>query len=364
MIFDEGVFDEELIEDFLQHYSLDAIIEEINKPAAYDLDAILGNVVPVSYYIDARLINPEASTRYLLDAVLVLGRNDSRLQESIINAIIWSWGREVEKLSESISLMGLRLTLQNAVSDDLDLYWARILGLKRRYNEPAENFRVRLATRLAIMKSSGTRPECESILNHILGMNNAARLDSYWPAEVRLCWNSYTAMRRAESMYASIEEAMDSMIAAGVSWSTAFPYIEYLVDVNIGGKKPIQYLLDAGIAKEKSALYLMMTDIFMRNTATEDLDAYLETAHTISSLIDAIIRANPSKLQELDACLETTHSITYLHDVYAVARLTKTEDLDALIEKECNNYYNLDGIAERARKSSYLLTADVQEAEA
>jgi hypothetical protein len=55
---------------------------------------------------------------------------------------------------------------------------------------------------------------------------------SLWPAEVRVNWNSINAMKAAESNYAVIKEALDGMLAAGVSWSTAFPYKEYNLDVN------------------------------------------------------------------------------------------------------------------------------------
>ncbi|MGB5101047.1 MAG: hypothetical protein WBN94_10685 [Methanothrix sp.] len=359
MIFDEGLFDQDLIEDFLQHYTLDAIIELPGKPTSYEMDAIVGDAHTTQYLLDSSILDYNLFASYMLDVVLVLGRNDPRFQESIINAIVWSYGQELERLSESISLMGLRLSLQNAVSDDLDLYWAKILGLKRRYNETTEDFRVRLAARLAIMKSSGTKPECESILDHILGMRGAARLETYWPGEVRLCWNSYTAMRRAQEQYAAVKGAMDDMIAAGVSWSTAFPWISYLLDTNINGKKNFPYLMDAGVTGSKYSLYLLNVDIFERNAATVDLDAYLEEGHTISSRMDALLTINPAKLQQLDALVEIGHSATYQNDAIALERRSKSEYVDAVLEKNLPRYYNIDLITEGARRGSYLLSVDL-----
>jgi hypothetical protein len=213
MIFDEGIFDVSLFEDGIPIYTLDVIIQELKKPATYQADALVMETKAVHYNI-ATLIDAYPSATYSLDTLLVMDPGDARFQESIINAMIWSYGRALEELSESIATMGLRLTLPNAVPEDLDLYWAKILGLKRRYQEKDSDFRARLTTRLAIMKSSGTAPECQAIIDHILGLDGASRLEPYWPAEVRVCWTSPAAMRLAKANYPALKEAIDDMIAA------------------------------------------------------------------------------------------------------------------------------------------------------
>ncbi len=73
MLFDSGTFDQDLIEDFLQHYTLDTILMEVNKPASYQVSAFLGNIQSISMKIDTRIFKPYAS--YLLDCMLVLGKN-------------------------------------------------------------------------------------------------------------------------------------------------------------------------------------------------------------------------------------------------------------------------------------------------
>jgi hypothetical protein len=362
MIFDEGIFDEEIFESFLQNYTLDAIIEEIAKPVPYNLDTIIGNYHTKSYPVDTYILQDSFTLSYLLDAVLVMERHDPKFQESIINAIIWSAGREIERLSENIALMGLRLSLQNAVSEDLDLYWAKMLCLKRRYNESTEDFRMRLAIRLAIMKSSGTKPECESVIDHILGMRGAARLDTYWPGEVRVCWNSFAAMRRAQDNYAAVQAALNDMIAAGITWSTAFPWIQYLLDTNLAGINSAPYQLDAGMETSKYVMYLMGADIFERNSASEDLDACIEERHTITARLDANLKTMHNKTQLLDICIQEAHDASYENDVILKARHTKSEDLDVIIENMPFKYYRLDTITESARRGFYLLATDIEAA--
>ncbi len=353
MIFDDGTFDHDLIEDFLWHYTLDAILEEIGKPLSYQLDAFFGDGHSLNYLLDVNIYKP--FTTYQLDAVLILDRNNPKFQESIINAIVWSCGRANEKLSEAISLMGLRLQLPYATSDDLDLYWAKILAMKRRYGESTEDFRKRLTTRLAIMKSSGTKPECEAILNSLLGMQNAVNLRTYWPAEVRVGWNSFWAMKTAEANYAIIKEALDEMLAAGVTWSTAFPYKQYNLDACLLGKHSHPYSVGAGISKEKYCTYLLRTDIFDTGEISYDLDVCLETPHSLQERLDVLLRADKSKTELLDVNVSEPHSASYQNDAVLKQKRSKNDSIDAIVEANKTDYYHMDMLAEMSHRGFYML---------
>jgi hypothetical protein len=357
MLFDDGVFDQDMVEEFPRFYTLDAILEEIAKPISYQMDVAFGNIRSVPYLLDVNFYNPVTS--YLLDAVLVLDGNDPRFQETIINAIIWSCGRTSAKLSTAISTMGMRLMLPYATTDDLNLYWSKILGAKRRYNEPDEDFRRRLITRLAISKCSGTKPECEEILNNILGMENAVDLQTYWPAEVRVTWNSFYSMKAAETNFNAIKEALDEMLAAGVSWSTAFPYIQYNLDVNLLGPHSQPYSVDANISRIKDCTYLLRTDLFDTGTDSYDLDACLETPHSFQERLDTLIRADRSKTALLDANVSENHPKSYQNDAVLVQDRTKTEEVDAILEASGIDYYHLDMPAEVAHRGFYMLSTEL-----
>lgn len=347
MIFDQGIFDSDLLdgEQFLHYYSIDAIIQAISVPASYELDATL---VQSSYH------------RYQVDALIAMERSDTRFRESIINAIIHSYARACEELSETISLMGLRLQLPYATSDDLDQYWSKILGLRRRYQESDEDFRARLATRLSIMKSSGTKPECEAIIDSILSMKNASEIRTYWPAEVRVNWRSFQAMIRAEERYAAVREALDSMLATGVSWSTSFPYKAYPVDANLMGRHSTSYLLDLGISRQKLSLYLVRTDIFDTRSTLADLDALIETAHQTSEPLDLLLKATRSSIVQLDANISETHERSYQLDVILRQRKYASYETDALAEIQRElRFYKVDAFAQRSRSGAYLVTVDV-----
>jgi hypothetical protein len=255
--------------------------------------------------------------------------------------------------------MGLRLQLPYATTDDLDLYWAKILAMKRRYNEPDEDFRRRLTTRLAIMKSSGTKPECEAILNSILGMVNAVDLKTYWPAEVRVKWNSFWAMKTAEANLAVIEEALDGMLAAGVSWSTSFPYKSFNLDANLIGKHSTSYSIDAAISREKFCTYLLRTDIFEQGSVSQDLDACLEMPHFTQQILDALVRADKSRTELLDVNIAKSHLASYQTDAVLKQKCIKTEEVDATLEATLVDYYHLDMLAEVAHRGFYMLTTNL-----
>lgn len=357
MIFDEGIFDEDLIEDFLQHYTVDAIIEAVNQPISYSVDAYCGNNHTWSYLIDGIVRKPFSS--YQVDVILAMERNDPRFQESIINAIIHSYSRAVEELRQAIATMGLRLQLPYAIPEDLDQYWAKMLGLRRRYGESDEDFRSRLVTRLAIMKSSGTKAECETIINSILGMQDAVDLKTYWPAEVRVNWTSFHAMITAEARYDALREALDAMLAAGVSWSTAFPYKNYNVDVLLEGVHSAGYSVDYLAAKQKSALYLVRTDIFETGSTSVDIDACLETMHHVTERLDVLVHANKSKAAQVDANIEEPHDESYSIDSILKLRKTKSYEVDSISEADRSGIYQIDGMAECGHRCPYLITANL-----
>lgn len=348
MIFDSGIFDQDLIEDYLTHFTLDAILEEIQKPATFQVDGFFGETHTKSFQVDTHIYQFFKS--FFADTVLVFGRDDPRLQESIINAILWSYGRAVEDLSEAISLMGLRLQLPYAASGDLDLYWATMLGLKRRYNESNEDFRTRLSTRLAIMKSSGTKPESEAILNHALGMRDAVDLQPYWPGDVRVVWKSYAAMRQAQAKYAMVQELLNTMLAAGISWSTAFPYFEQPIDALFSGKHSWPIQVDAGISKEKEALLLVRTEFYNQGEAPQDIDVNLEIPHAAIQRLQSHLIAKNSKSISVEAMIEARIPKDMQADVVLKQTRSKAQLMDAIAEATKQDAYKVDWLSEATRR--------------
>jgi len=360
MEFDEGIFDESDLLENPTHYPIDALLDT-TKEKIDSVDAIIGNITRKSYLVSSTIINDHVTAQYLIDAVLILDKNGPRFKESIINAILISCGKACERLAQDIANTGNRLKLAHCSGPDLDDYWATMLQLRRRYQETDLTYRYRLMARLAVMKSSGTMAEIRAAIDAILGMENAATLRSYWPGELRITWNSYTAIREAEAKFEALTEALNDMVMAGITWTTSFPYKPYDVDVLLYGPKRNEVQVDAFLEKPKEKLYNLVVDFFDVGVKPYELDGYAETIHDKSQLVDTKLVAAPEKAVLVDGFFEAPHEKTYDNDATLVSRKTKNDAVDLVLTKDFGLPYRVDSYLERLRRYPYLVTAVIAE---
>jgi hypothetical protein len=341
----------------IRTYSLSVILEQLQQPAM-DIDIFLAGPRPVTMMVDIGIFQPLST--YLTDIVLILDRNDPRFQESIINAALMSYARLFEDLSISIQEMGSRFTLPNASTEDLDDHWSKLIGLKRRYGESDSSFKDRLATELAIIKSSGTRDEIKSIINHILGTRDAVDLNVVWPAELRLKWKSFNDLLIAQDKYDVLKEAMDKAIMAGVSWSTRFPYIQYSVDALLEGIARRPFQVDLNISGKRSESMLVRMDIFEHTDHTQLLDIVFETLHRrfmrVEARFQALHSVNSSVKVGLEAKLSKTQSVDYT----SKAKKPKNFDVDLVNSINRLRPYKVDLLAEHMRRGFCLVAVNLE----
>lgn len=361
MQFGEGVFDEGLLGDTPAYYSVDAILEAFGVEKTYEVGAIVGNLSSKPYQVTALIQNESLAKPYRVDAIVVRDRRSSIFQESIINAIYISCGRVCEQLAQDIADMGSRLQLPFASGDDLDLYWSKMLSLRRRYQESDDDFRARLSARMIVMKSSGTLSEIRTLIDTVLGMENAASLRSYWPGELRIDWRSYTAMKLAEANFAQLTESLNEMVMAGIAWSTSFPYFEYQIDAMISGDKSSQYSLDYYLERSKSAIYRISAEIFDVHTTEYSLGAYLDSVSGTSQLVDAKVKADKPKEVRYDVYLEGPVDTSYQTDATLVAEKTEPDRVDTILTKDFHLPYSVDSKVMRNRRYPYLLSVVISE---
>lgn len=360
MQFDEFIYDEGIIFDG-PYYSLDALIEAIADPVEYSVDAVFGSLGQKTYSLTALINNDHATSSYQVDTVLVLDKHSQKFRESIINSIYVSCARACEDLSTAISEMGLRMQLSYASGSDLDLYWSKVLSLRRRFLESDEDYRTRLKARMTLMKSSGTESELLTLINTILGMQNAATLRTYWPAEIRVDWNSFAAMKQAELKYDRIKEALDEAVAAGVTWSTSFPYKEYLLDAALAGTKLIEYSVDTGISKEKETFYRIVVDLLNPGSKIYDVDAGLETRRSKAQLVDTKLLETNYLDYHVGSFIEGSKTKTYDIDLQLWSVRSKLDDLDVIMSKDRELIYDVDAFVARDKRGFYLLMVVIDE---
>ena len=360
MEFDEGIFDESDLLENPTHYPIDALLDT-TKEKIDSVDAIIGNITRKPYLVSSTIINNHVTAQYLIDAVLILDKNGPRFKESIINAILISCGKACERLAQDIANTGNRLKLAHCSGPDLDDYWATMLQLRRRYQETDLTYRYRLMARLAVMKSSGTMAEIRAAIDTILGMENAATLRSYWPGELRITWNSYTAIREAEAKFEALTEALNDMVMAGITWTTSFPYKPYDVDVFLYGPKRNEVQVDVFLEKPKEKLYNLVVDFFDVGEKPYELDCYAETVHDKSQLVATKLVAVPEKEVLVDGFFEAPHVKSYQNETRLVSRKAKNDTVDSVLTKDIGLPYRVEGLLERKRRYPYLVSVVISE---
>jgi len=359
--FDSFSFDNGFVDGDQFAYYLDANIEAA-LIKSYNVDALLGSIALFPYYHTAIIESSKTAHNYLLDAILAYDRNSDVFSESIINAILVSCGKACEELSSEISLLGLRLQLPYATTEDMDLYWSKVLGVKRRFQESDEDYRSRLTVSLTIMKSSGTISDIQNLLDTILGVRNAATIRTYWPAEVRITWNGYSVMRLAESRFGAIREALDNIVIAGVNWSTSFPYKIYSVDAQLSKSISTEYKVDSFVSLDKSTIYRIGVDLFDAGSCSYQVSAGIDMSKRIRYWIDSRIKGTPTHPDLVDAIIAAYHDCTYHVDSILRAISTKIYSVESTVEAtKILDYYSLDTIAEKTTKRSYLLSVVIAE---
>lgn len=359
MQFDSDQFDIDVFGEG-REYQIDMQLAT-TKSLTYSLDTILGYLMPYRYQVATSIVNEHLPAKYSVDVVLVRSKESEIFKESIINAIMISCGRACEALSTEILNSESRMKLLYATSEDLDLYWSKMLSIRRKYKESDEDFRRRLSARLLIMKSSGTVGEIRELIDTMLNMENAAEIKSYWPCEMRINWRTYDAMREAEKIYPELKEALDLMSMAGVQWSTSFPYKNYLVDLSIASQASKNYETDTKIEIGKYKIYPVALDIFERGSLNYDLAISLELTHSVSQNIAVTIEKQKSKAQKY--AIELLGPIEKNYDLgVRVAKITRKEySLGIMISKAKILPYAVDMQSMREKRYPYLLSLAVEE---
>lgn len=302
----------------------------------YQIDLLIRGQYRKFYQMSARIGLPTPT--YSMDAVIVHDAADPRLTESLINCFFWAYANQHDQADQAIQSVVHRLKLDYAASEDLDDHWGRILGLRRRGGETDETYRTRLATYIRKITSYGTAANVQAVIDRIVGITGASTIETLSPATVRLGWTDTETAKIAVTKSAQIDEAMDDVLAAGVTWSTAYPYAEYRMDWFRWLPRTVTYEASAAVAKRRGYVYLAATGIWEGGSETYDADAVLYGPATTT------YRSDGRKI--------AIHSATY-------QAMTKLSSLFGDVKTAA---YQAGGWKERAIKRSYMMAATIAEA--
>lgn len=337
-------------------YSLDSIL--INVPrVTYDSDALLKGSAIATYRASAR-VGVETPT-YQADAILVLDPNDPRLSDSYINALMWAFANEWRKAARAIELLELRMKLDYAQTDDLDDYWGVVLGLRRKGSETDDDYRTRLAIRITILTSCGTKANCQAVIDRITGMPGGSLLETFAPARVVLSWTSPDAIAAALPKTAMISAAMDEMVAAGISWSTSYPLVSYQADGITSGNELATYQASGAISKLRGYVYHMSASMWDTEIVTYRADGALQTSGSLTYRMQFGATADHSCTYSTDSIMTLVPGVTYRADGIVKAIPIVTYRIDGFAEEPCIASYECDTIAQKQYRLSYVMGGTV-----
>lgn len=295
-----------------------ALYQRVN----FQIDSLLKAVVNFNYKASARIGLPTPS--YQMDTIIVYDASDPRFNESFINIFFWSYADQFNKVDHAIQTMIHRLKLDFASTTDLDQYWGNVLGVRRKANESDTNYRTRLATHIRIITSSGIIPNIRAVVDRITGYPNGSVIESFWPATLRLSWSSPEVAKVAYSKQSLLIDAMNRSIAAGVSWSTSYPYCEYQADFKKCYIETLGHDMDAAIAKRRGQVYHAAVGLWESGKQTYQGGSYLYGPAYVDYKAVARLISGGSQSYSLDAIIYHMYPFSRSSSYDSRAAIAKT----------------------------------------
>ncbi|MCX8208001.1 MAG: hypothetical protein N3G75_09295, partial [Methanothrix sp.] len=117
---------------------------------------------------------------------------------TVIDTLLKSYIDQLDKVQRLLQLMHLRHRLDLASDNDLDEVWGRAFLLERYSDEPDDVYRKRIQLHILTILASGTKPGCEEVLSYLVDDPGSVRVESEWPATVRVHFDSDKAVRNAD----------------------------------------------------------------------------------------------------------------------------------------------------------------------
>lgn len=139
------------------------------------------------------------------------------------------------------------------IRPSLDEVWGQIYDLPRLTGETDDDYRARLKTYVKVLTGSGTVPNSQEVIDHLIGLPGETVISSVWPAQARINFRTVTGMRAAKAHLTLLNSVLPGMFAAGVDYSLHTPFQDVGISAHISGDATLDHLLRAAIAADQEA---------------------------------------------------------------------------------------------------------------
>jgi len=215
---------------------------------------------------------------------------------SVMSALVWSWAETFDSVWRKMETMANALKLEHATDTYLDDAWGQIFDLPRIYQETDTAYRDRLKTRTTILTSSGTKSNCETIIDSILGMFGETTVTTRYPSSVQITFSSIDAMRIAKEKQDTLNYLIPQMIAAGISYSLCLPFIDYVMNAYVNGPFTLSHTMRYSLAKPNTDITYNI-DILnnIQKIFSHDIDTKIMNYDFIEFIVGSFFVINKTK---------------------------------------------------------------------
>lgn len=321
-----------------------------------DFDVVIGrNAILATYSMDIGLLKALSSVDF--DIILRPTYDATIPSTSVIDAIVWSYATMLDGVWRQMETMSNALKLEHAMGTDLDVAWGQIYDLPRTYGEDDTDYRDRLKTRTSIIKSSGTKESCETIIDSILG-ENITEITSRYPGTVDISFGTDENMRIAKSRKNLLDVLIPQMLAAGISYNLLLPILDYYMDTLMLGPLNVHINSDMMLCHEDTDFtYEMDFESIFITTLGINIDSVLMKIYERYLVINPIIQ----KPMDEDLSIDSIIKILKTKSLEAILSFKSTYNRylnnDILIHKhDILKYYDM-GLIEIGTKRRFLRIA-------
>lgn len=267
----------------------DALFQKLINESYDGLLAIARQNKNKTYKLDTSLLRTLASADF--DIVLRPSRESIIPSTSVIDAIVKSYTEIIDAAWRQMDTMSNALKLEYAWDEELDNAWGRIYELPRISGEDDTSYRDRLKTRTNILNSYGTKANCESIINNIIG-EESTNVDAAWPSHVKITFDTIDAMRSAKEKQSTLDIIIPQMLAAGVTYDLMLPFMDYYFTIIMNGPIWLPYNNYIALQHRNSDTSYEADFIgIFQNLITADhdimLSKYFQKTFLVSSLLNS-----------------------------------------------------------------------------
>ena len=256
----------------------------------------------------------------------------------VIDSIAYGLAQRFDYLQQGIQAFALfnKIEFAKGESDgflpSLDDVWGKIYSLPRRTGESDHDYRVRLQTYTKVLTGCGTAQSSQEVLDFLIGLPGATTVDSVWPAQVKIEFNSVDAMRLATQKLDLLNSVLPGMFAAGVDYSLRLFYLDCYVRAAIKGDATLPYISRAAVATDNELSYGMDAlvaygrEITVTILAGAQINrvlniqylAAIQTEREWRSFLRSAIQGNPELPVRMYAAAQANRPLTYIQRVAIV----------------------------------------------